>query len=73
MSLLPNLNSRLKNEIQSILPIGTSFQIDFAKDPSLDAWKGAAKMSSDCIWTTRQDYFEFGSEYFRENLFGNQF
>lgn len=63
----PNMKQRIINEIRGILPYKTIFNVNQAKDPILDAWKGAAKWGSinnqiefkkSCI--TRQMYEEYG-------------
>lgn len=46
-----------------------------AKDPLLDAWKGAAMFGRDESkrqhFVTRQDYEEYGSDYIKEHGLGN--
>lgn len=50
-----------------MLPVGTSFQIRTAKDPRVDAWRGASSWSrSDEVksaWISKKAYEEYGSEY----------
>lgn len=75
LALLPNLSTRLENEIRSFLPVGTSFNVRLAKDPLLDAWHGMQKWASseECQqgYVTKEEYEEYGPEYIKEHGLGN--
>ncbi|KAI8340191.1 hypothetical protein BC941DRAFT_349149 [Chlamydoabsidia padenii] len=74
---LPGLPERLLDNIRSIYPVGSMVQVRRAKDPLLDAWKGAAKFALSsalkqyCV--TRKEYQEYGGEYIKEHSLGNAF
>jgi len=48
-----------------------------AKDPLLDAWKGAAQWAGSSesrrSFVTREEYLEKGGEYLKEHNLGNAF
>ncbi|ORX85405.1 actin-like ATPase domain-containing protein [Anaeromyces robustus] len=76
----PNMKQRIVNEIKSILPFKTIFNVKQANDPVLDAWRGAAKWSNisnqehfkkSCI--TRQMYDEYGHDYLIEFPMSNKY
>ena len=54
-----------------MLPVGSQFRVIRATDPSLDAWRGAAKWAFDVIkrkqtsefFVSRADYQEMGGDY----------
>lgn len=72
---------RLKRELVSVLPAGIEIGVRGAKDPLLDAWRGAAKwcgdLSGGAEWrralVTKQEYFEKGGDYLKEMRLGNAF
>ncbi|KAI9309010.1 hypothetical protein BJ944DRAFT_254252 [Cunninghamella echinulata] len=72
---LPGLQERISKNIQSIYPSGSPINVRIAKNPLLDAWKGAAKFALSnsfkqyCV--TRQEYEEFGGDYIKEHNLGN--
>ncbi|CAO3597799.1 unnamed protein product [Absidia cylindrospora] len=74
---LPGLSERLVDNIRSIYPAGSKVQVRRAKDPLLDAWKGAAKFAlsssfkQHCV--SRKEYEEYGGEYIKEHGLGNVF
>lgn len=74
-SLVPNFTDRLRAEIQSFLPVGTSFNVTHARDPINDSWRGmqkwAASSESQSDYVTRKEYEECGSEYLKEHGLGN--
>lgn len=74
-TLIPGFNERLKGDLQSILPAGQTMNVRAAKDPLLDAWRGAAKWTADARYekarVTKADYDEMGSEYIKEHELGN--
>jgi actin-related protein 5 len=74
---LPGLAERLLDNIRSIYPVGANVQVRSAKDPLLDAWKGAAKFALTSALkqysVTRKEYQEYGGEYIKEHSLGNVF
>ncbi|KAI7906081.1 actin-like protein arp5 [Cokeromyces recurvatus] len=74
-SQLPGLTHRLHTSLQSIYPVETKIKIKRAKDPVLDAWKGAAMFARDesnkDYFITKQEYEEYGSDYIKEHGLGN--
>lgn len=76
-SLIKGFSDRLSYDLRQYLPIQAALNIHKAKDPVLDAWKGAAKFSSssdsDSMWISKKDYEEYGGEYIKESWFSNQF
>lgn len=74
-SLVPNFNERLKAEVQSFLPVGTSFNITHARDPIGDSWRGMQKWASSpesqSSYVSKLEYEEFGAEYIKEHGLGN--
>uniref|UniRef100_A0A060T2N0 ARAD1C33858p n=1 Tax=Blastobotrys adeninivorans TaxID=409370 RepID=A0A060T2N0_BLAAD len=72
-----NLDTRVYNELRSILPVGTPLKVKRATDPSLDAWRGMAQWAltdsfkKSCI--TRKDYEEMGGEYLKEHFLSNNY
>lgn len=77
-SKLPNLDMRMRNTLQPLLPFQTPFRIYGAvkgSDPCLEAWKGMAEWSSTeagrTARVTKADYDEYGSEWVKEHAWGN--
>ncbi|KAI9478375.1 MAG: hypothetical protein EXX96DRAFT_595711 [Benjaminiella poitrasii] len=74
-SQLSGLAHRLHASLQSIYPVETKIKVKRAKDPVLDAWKGAAMFAKDetkkQYFVTKQEYEEFGSDYIKEHGLGN--
>lgn len=72
---------RLKKELTSVMPHGTTINVRKAGNALLDAWRGAAKWcgtaEKDAEWkkaiVTRQEYLEKGCEYLKEHRMGNAF
>jgi len=72
---------RVATELQQLLPVDLLKRINLnvrvAKDPVLDAWRGAAFLASrggdtfveSCI--SRADYEEMGPEYLKEHMASN--
>lgn len=73
------LNERLTRELREIRPFETTFQLNRATDPRLDAWLGARQVvneygtEAESLYITRQEYAEKGGEYLREHRWGNAF
>jgi len=69
------LEHRISNELRSNLNYDFEINIFKADDPELDAWKGAALFSEDPenkkYFISREDYNEYGAEYFKEHSFSN--
>ena len=74
-TLFQGFEDRLKTELRAVLPIDASIQLRCAKDPLLDAWKGAAQWSREAghkqHFVSREEYQEKGSEYMKEHNLGN--
>lgn len=73
---LPGLKERIVKEFTEFLPVDTKIQAHISDEPSLDAWKGMAKLGrdSDLLKTTqitKKDYEEYGPEYIKEHNLGN--
>lgn len=58
-------------------PFKTSFKIYAAQSPELDAWLGARDFanSNDFVnsLSTKEDYHEKGTDYFKEHLCSNRY
>lgn len=71
----PGLLDRLKRELKEIRPFGSNFQVNIAKNTSLDAWFGARDFGlsgnlSDYL-VTRKEYEEKGGEFLKEHASSN--
>ncbi|OBW69586.1 MAG: Thi4-domain-containing protein [Aureobasidium pullulans] len=66
---------RLRNELRAVLPADIALGVRKAKDPILDAWRGAAewaaKPTSRQSFVTRAEYHEKGADYIKEHNLGN--
>ncbi|CAG8499345.1 16313_t:CDS:10 [Acaulospora colombiana] len=71
----PGLLNRMNISLRSILPAGSPLKIIHAKDPTLDAWRGAAMWARTNDFknyvVTSEMYRECGGEYLKEHRFGN--
>ncbi|XP_034486181.1 actin-related protein 5 [Drosophila innubila] len=69
------LKERLLKELLELRPFQSSFAIYESKDPTLSAWLGACLQAKEPNFneslTTRSQYQEHGSEYFREHSASN--
>ncbi|CAG8958466.1 hypothetical protein HYFRA_00009780 [Hymenoscyphus fraxineus] len=76
-TMFQNFDERMRDGLRSHLPADAPLVIRRAKDPILDAWKGAAKWASGSKWKTaavsREEYLEKGAEYFKEHDLGNAY
>ncbi|RDL31448.1 Uncharacterized protein BP5553_09657 [Venustampulla echinocandica] len=77
-SMLPNFDERIREGLRAQLPAGAEIAVRRAKDPVLDAWRGAAKwVGGGSGWksarVTREEYLEKGAEYFKEHNLGNAY
>ncbi|XP_047367140.1 actin-related protein 5 isoform X2 [Vespa velutina] len=74
---LPGLLERLKRELKEIRPFGSNFQINVAKNTSLDSWYGARDfgLSGNLpeYLVTRKEYEEKGGEYLKEHTASNMY
>lgn len=73
---IPGLKNRIVKEFKEFLPVDTPFSINMSDDPSLDAWKGMAKLAKDKEafkqgFITKQEYEEYGPDYIKEHKLGN--
>jgi actin-related protein 5 len=72
-SMFQNFDERLRDGLRASLPAGSPLALRRAKDPILDAWKGAAKWAGGSAWKnaaiTREEYLEKGSEYMKVSLY----
>ena len=60
---------RLQEELRAVLPAEATLHVRKAKDPVLDAWKGAAQWAGDASnrshFVTRADFLEKGGDYIK--------
>ena len=68
-TLFQGFEERLRKELRSVVPADARFELRQARDPVLDAWKGAAEWSREASYrnslVTREEYNEKGAEYFK--------
>lgn len=73
-TLFSGFEDRLRKDVRAVLPIDASIGVRYAKDPLLDAWRGAAQWSRETSlktnFVTREEYLEKGSEYMKVNIEG---
>ncbi|KAE9370666.1 actin-like ATPase domain-containing protein [Stipitochalara longipes BDJ] len=76
-SMFQNFDERLRDGLRASLPADLPLVMRRAKDPILDAWRGAAKWAGGSAWKnaaiTREEYLEKGSEYMKEHDLGNAY
>ena len=76
-ALFQGFEERLRNELRAVLPAEMQLSVRTAKDPVLDAWRGAAKWAGSSesrqAFVSRQEWMEKGGEYIREHNLGNVF
>uniref|UniRef100_A0A1B6L6D3 Actin-related protein 5 n=1 Tax=Graphocephala atropunctata TaxID=36148 RepID=A0A1B6L6D3_9HEMI len=76
-ALIPGISARINKELQEMRPFKSTFSVQIASDPALDAWMGARDFALDpyvldkCI--SRQEYLEKGGEYLKEHDASNMF
>lgn len=74
-TLFAGFDTRLRTDLTALLPSGVKLGVRRAKDPVLDAWRGAARWAGGegvkKGWVTRREYEEKGSEYLKEHSLGN--
>jgi actin-related protein 5 len=68
-SLFMNFDERLREGLRANLPAEVDLVTRRAKDPVMDAWKGAAKWAGGSSWkssaVTREEYLEKGPDYMK--------
>lgn len=74
-TLLPGFSHRIVKDLREIRPFKSSFSVQIASDPVLDAWVGARDFAlgssfSDCC-ISQQEYLEKGGEYLKEHTASN--
>ncbi|XP_012282152.1 actin-related protein 5 [Orussus abietinus] len=73
----PGLLERLKRELREIRPFGSTFQINIAKNTSLDSWYGARDfgLSGNLpeYLVSRKEYEENGGEYLKDHSASNTY
>ncbi|KAI7565199.1 actin-like ATPase domain-containing protein, partial [Hortaea werneckii] len=76
-SLFQGFEERLRSELRAVLPTEVELGVRKAKDPVLDAWRGAAKWAatpqSRQAFVTKKEWEEKGGEYIKEHNLGNVF
>ena len=76
-ALFQGFEERLRRELRAVLPADVQLAVRKAKDPVLDAWRGAAKWAGSSesrqAFVSREDWMEKGGEYIREHNLGNVF
>lgn len=69
-TMFRGFEERFRQELMAVLPSGAPLKLRRAKDPLLDAWKGAAEwVSAGESWksarVTREEYLEKGADYIK--------
>ena len=71
-TLFQGFDERLRKELRAVLPAERKFEVRRAKDPIMDAWKGAAEWvgkEGGKHWragrVSREEYLEKGSDYLK--------
>ncbi|KAL8729965.1 MAG: hypothetical protein Q9166_004410 [cf. Caloplaca sp. 2 TL-2023] len=74
-TMFTGFDERLKRELRAVLPVEAPINLRTARDPVLDAWRGAAHWAgnpeSAQAFVSREEYQEKGSEYMKEHNLGN--
>ncbi|KAM0325454.1 hypothetical protein ACHAQA_007441 [Verticillium albo-atrum] len=74
-TLFKSFDQRLRDGLTALLPADAPLRTRRAKDPLLDAWRGAAEWSGGDAWkaatVTKAEYEEKGHEYLKEHDLGN--
>lgn len=68
--MFQGFEDRLKTELRAVLPVEAQLGVRRAKDPVLDAWRGAAEWANDysknkSYFVTREEFLEKGGEYIK--------
>lgn len=68
-TLFQGFGERLRNELRAVLPADAPLKVRRARDPILDAWKGAAQWSVQAqakkAFVTRAEFLEKGGDYIK--------
>ena len=68
-TLFTGFDERLRKELRAVLPVEAQIGVRQARDPLLDAWKGAAQWSREPAFKnsliTRDEYHEKGVDYIK--------
>lgn len=77
-TLFRSFDERLREGLRAQLPAGLALGTRRARDPLLDAWRGAAQWAGGAKWkqaaVSREEYLEKGSEYLKvRSLFIHSF
>lgn len=68
-TLFEHFDARLREGLRALLPTDSSLNVRRAKDPTLDAWHGAADWAGTPAWKmaqiSREEYQEKGSDYIK--------
>jgi actin-related protein 5 len=79
LSGLSGFARRVERDVREFRPAGSSLRVTVARDPGLDAWKGAANWAKanageeEAAFVTRRDYEEKGAEYLKEHSCSNRY
>ncbi|KAB1262843.1 Actin-related protein 5 [Camelus dromedarius] len=74
--MYPGMKGRIEKELLEMRPFQSSFQVQLASNPVLDAWYGARDWALDHlddedVWITRKEYEEKGGGYLKEHCASN--
>lgn len=77
-ALFQGFEDRLRDELRAVLPVEVQLGVRRARDPVLDAWRGAAgwartRESRQAGFVTKEEWAEKGAEYIKEHNLGNVF
>jgi actin-related protein 5 len=68
-TLFHGFEERLRRDLRAVLPVEAPLAVRRAKDPLLDAWRGAARWAAGPEWkraaVSREEYAEKGAEYLK--------
>ncbi|KAI9719707.1 MAG: Nuclear actin-protein involved in chromatin remodeling [Chrysothrix sp. TS-e1954] len=68
-TMFQGFDERMRSDLRALLPAEAPMKVRKAKDPILDAWKGAAKWASSdaskSAFVSRAEYMEKGSDYLK--------
>lgn len=74
---MTGLKERLNREIMEIRPFQTVFNVVIADNVNISAWHGAKEFANlsnfNEYLTTKNDYMEYGGEYFKEHYASNKY
>nr|XP_031543689.1 actin-related protein 5 [Vicugna pacos] len=74
--MYPGMKGRIEKELLEMRPFQSSFQVQLASNPVLDAWYGARDWALDHlddedVWITKKEYEEKGGGYLKEHCASN--